>query len=322
MRHILRHEASGATALVTSGFGFNLFSLKLMLGGRLTELLAAGEDFDVHRREPARHGIPILFPFPNRIEAGHYTFQGTTYEIPHPGKPHANHGFALDSEWEVREYVPSGEAPTIEGVFHISKHAPARLSCWPADGELIVRYTLYQSGLECRATIVGRGPGAFPFGLGFHPYFVLPFHPEGDPQNTLIRVPAARRWQLEQNLPTGALQLPSAQEQLSEGQPRAALHLDDVYTDLDFSQGSCTCALLDLSLQEGVLLSMEPGYREVVVYTPPHLPEVIAVEPYTCTTNAINLQARGLDAGLRVLAPGESASFVWRLQTARLEGRV
>lgn len=320
MRHILRHDASGATALIASEFGFNLFSLKLMLGGVPTEVLAAGEDFDLQRREPSRHGIPILFPFPNRIEQGQYAFQGKTYELPHPGKPHANHGFALDAAWEVRAYMPSGPAPFIEGAFQISKQAAARSSDWPADGELIVRYTLYPSGLECRATVFGRGPGEFPFGLGFHPYFILPFHPTGHPAQTLIRVPATRRWQLHQNLPTGECVLLTAQDQLTQGQPRAALQLDDVYTDLDFSQGDCTCALLDLSLREGLLLSMEPGYREVVVYTPPHLPEVIAVEPYTCTTNAINLQGRGIDAGLRVLPPGASATFVWRLQTARMEG--
>jgi len=37
-------------------------------------------------------------------------------------------------------------------------------------------------------------------------------------------------------------------------------------------------------------------------------PEAICLEPYTCTTDAINLQQQGLDAGLRVLEPGES----WR----------
>ena len=30
------------------------------------------------------------------------------------------------------------------------------------------------------------------------------------------------------------------------------------------------------------------------------------MEPYTCVTNAINLELRGIDAGLQVLQPGES----------------
>jgi hypothetical protein len=32
---------------------------------------------------------------------------------------------------------------------------------------------------------------------------------------------------------------------------------------------------------------------------------VVSIEPYTCATDALNLQARGIDAGLLRLAPGE-----------------
>ena len=45
-------------------------------------------------------------------------------------------------------------------------------------------------------------------------------------------------------------------------------------------------------------------FREMVVYTPGHR-QAFCVEPYTCTTDAINLQAQGLEAGWRVLAPGQ-----------------
>ena len=45
-------------------------------------------------------------------------------------------------------------------------------------------------------------------------------------------------------------------------------------------------------------------FRELVVFTPPHR-EAICFEPYTCITDAINLEQRGVDAGLRVLAPGD-----------------
>ena len=42
----------------------------------------------------------------------------------------------------------------------------------------------------------------------------------------------------------------------------------------------------------------------MVVFTPPHR-QAFCVEPYTCVTDAINLQQQGIDAGLIVLQPGQ-----------------
>jgi aldose 1-epimerase len=55
--------------------------------------------------------------------------------------------------------------------------------------------------------------------------------------------------------------------------------------------------------------------RELVVYTPPNRPDVLAVEPYTQATDAINLQSRGVDAGLRVLKHGQQDTFVIAMET-------
>ena len=48
-------------------------------------------------------------------------------------------------------------------------------------------------------------------------------------------------------------------------------------------------------------------FRELVLYTPPHR-QAICLEPYTCTTDAVNLGNRQIDAGWRALAPGETWS--------------
>jgi aldose 1-epimerase len=54
-------------------------------------------------------------------------------------------------------------------------------------------------------------------------------------------------------------------------------------------------------------LTVAPDFRELVAFTPPHR-QAVCLEPYTCTTDAINLQQAGIDAGWRVLAPGASWS--------------
>ena len=47
-----------------------------------------------------------------------------------------------------------------------------------------------------------------------------------------------------------------------------------------------------------------PLSRELVVFTPKHR-QAVCLEPYTCTTDAINLQQHGVDAGWLVLPPGQ-----------------
>jgi aldose 1-epimerase len=42
-----------------------------------------------------------------------------------------------------------------------------------------------------------------------------------------------------------------------------------------------------------------------VIFAPPFRP-VVCLEPYTGTTNAVNLQNDGIDAGLVVIEPGSS----------------
>ena len=46
-----------------------------------------------------RNGTPVLFPFPNRIRDGKYSFGGKSYSIPVGTKGHAIHGFAIAANW-------------------------------------------------------------------------------------------------------------------------------------------------------------------------------------------------------------------------------
>ena len=50
--------------------------------------------------------------------------------------------------------------------------------------------------------------------------------------------------------------------------------------------------LVDMDKKAEFHLTFDHGFRELVVYTPSNQPDVLAVEPYTQTTDAINLQAR------------------------------
>ena len=46
------------------------------------------------------------------------------------------------------------------------------------------------------------------------------------------------------------------------------------------------------------------AFRELLLFTPAHRRSV-AIEPYTCASDGMNLGGRGIDAGWLVLEPGQ-----------------
>ena len=68
----------------------------------------------------------------------------------------------------------------------------------------------------------------------------------------------------------------------------------------NITTGAARPGLVDLEKKAEFRLTFDDGIRELVVYTPPQKPDVLAVEPYTQTTDAINLQPeeRSRPAGL------------------------
>jgi aldose 1-epimerase len=67
-----------------------------------------------------------------------------------------------------------------------------------------------------------------------------------------------------------------------------------------------------------LLVEASPEFREWVIYAPAARP-VVCLEPYTGTTNAVNLQAQGVDAGLVVLEPGGTWSATIRTSLRRVD---
>ena len=62
-----------------------------------------------------------------------------------------------------------------------------------------------------------------------------------------------------------------------------------------------------------MVMEADAQFREWVVYTPPGR-DTICFEPYTCPTDAVNLEARGVPAGVIVLAPQETFAASVRIK--------
>jgi aldose 1-epimerase len=303
----LRHS-NGAEARILAGFGFNCFSWSVPVGARRIETLWQHPEFAGGKQRPSGSGIPLLFPFPGRIAGGRFEWEGRTYVLPeNDNRGNAIHGFVHERPWRVLERTDT----LAVGEFHATRDAPEVLGLWPADFRIRARIELSASTLRLDFTCDNPDSRPLPCGFGTHPYYRVPLggsHADA----CVVRLPVRSRWELVDLLPTGQRLLLADGAGLRAGRPFGELRFDDAFTDLEFDGDWMAASIVDP--ESGVRLTARAsnGFRECVVYTPPHR-EAICVEPLTCVPGAILLQPRGLDAGLRVLAPGESFTVAMEL---------
>ncbi len=298
----LSDRESGTRAEILVSQGFNCFRFLIPRDGRpgpTQDVLWAEADFESGACRPSGSGIPLLFPFPGRIAGTSITWQGRTYSLQEgDGRGHAIHGFVHTRPWRV---VAQSKTELL-GEFQASRDDPELLDHWPSDFRLQATYRLHGRSLLLEMDVTNCGTQSLPCGFGAHPYFRVPLDPGSSLDDCRLVLPTTYRWELVDMIPTGRrLALPDAAS-LAEGVPLADLELDDVFTGL---QG--VGRQFEARLQQGsraVTLAFARGMPHCVVYTPPHR-QAICVEPYSCAPDALRLAEQGIDAGLRVLAPGE-----------------
>jgi aldose 1-epimerase len=297
-------EGDSNRAEIWPARGFNCFCWTV----EDRELLYADPQF-LEGSSPTRTGIPILFPFPNRIRDGRFAWEGRDYQLPinDPQKKNAIHGFACQRVWRIVDQGTDAASVWITGEFHGSRDAPECRSFWPADYRIRITYRLRPNRLRIEATVDNPDQVRLPFGLGYHPYFRVTGN------DSSIQVPAGDYWELQECLPSGTRVAVTRVLDLNQPRPFAELTVDDVLTGLPNQKADGLCfrgSIRDNTDTLEVLAS--PSFREAVVFTPPHR-HAFCLEPYTCATDAINLQQHGIDAGLIVLPPGQSWNGVVEL---------
>lgn len=299
-------STNGTSARIAVDRGFNCYSFRV--GGH--EVLDAEEGFPRGTGRPSGHGIPILFPFPNRIRDGRYTWGGRPVQMPpgvapDDGQGNAIHGFCLDRPWRV---VARDES-SVQAEFQLSIDAPDRRPLWPTDARISLRYTIDGTSLLADFVIENPDRDDMPFGFGTHPYFRLPLGADGTAADCRILAPAHQQWELDACLPTGQLLPVDPSCDLRNGGRFGDMQLDHVLTGLADVNGR-RLVTLDLDIHDTaanrlVRQRCDPAiFREVVVYTPPGR-DAVCLEPYTCVTDAINIDPGGATTGWARLPPGQ-----------------
>jgi aldose 1-epimerase len=312
-------DGAGGRAEVWPALGFNCYRWQAVRGGQALELLYAAPDLFADGR-PTRSGIPVLFPFPNRIRDGLFRWGDRNYSLPpnDPVKKNAIHGFACRRPWRVVDQGADGDGAWLTGEFHGARDAADCRDLWPADYVLRVTYRLGRNTLRIEAAVGNPDSKPLPFGLGYHPYFRLPFTGGVLADDCTVAVPAAAYWELKDSLPTGERLPVDRARDLNVPRRYADLQLDDVLTELRQDpplEGGLHERAVVVGVADGTAVRVlcSPEFREMVVFTPPHR-QAFCAEPYTCVTDAVNLQQSGIDAGWLTLAPGGRWSAVVELR--------
>lgn len=249
-------------------------------------------------------GNSILFPTPNRVRDHTFTFQGQRVEMIKKGAPRSQHGLALDSEWKLLRVESGGDYVLAEAELRIEK-GDENYPAFPWECSLRGKYHLTENTLTFFYRLKNLSHRPMPFGIGLHPWFLLPKEPE----RLSLRVEAEYCFETTEDLlPTGSL--------LDVRNNRA----------LDLN-AFCQVRSLDLDTvylteaRDVILRYEDRGYQirirgteefqEAVVFTAFSRGmdrkgyEVFCVETQSCCTDAINLHESGFgQSGLRVLSPG------------------
>jgi aldose 1-epimerase len=292
---------TGAVARFLPGVGCNCFAFQVPTRSGPLDVLWSEPGFERGDRRASGSGIPLLFPFPGRIQGTTLRWDNRDYQLESgDGCGNAIHGFVHERPWRV---IEAGGGRMI-AAFQASVDDASLLERWPADFRITATYAVHGMRLSATYLVENTDERPLPCGFGTHPYFRLPLGgPSAD--SCRVTVPVSGLWELESMNPTGRRLPLDAVMALPAGQLFAGMEYDTVFTDLLFSNGRCEATIEDPPAARRMKLSFDRAFRECVVYTPPHR-QAICIEPYTCVPDAFRLQRQGISAGLRILEPGES----------------
>lgn len=218
----------------------------------------------------------LLFPFPNRLRDGHYSWLGHDYTFPlnNAATRNAIHGFVRDEAFEVVHIELTTESAELSCRYDYRGHH----AWYPFPFLLEVTFSMTdRHEFNVSFFLKNRHKEAIPVGLGWHPYFRLTDHAA---EHYLHLPPCSLVDIDERMIPTGARTPYTAFA--------AETLLGETILDNCFAAEG-EHALYHLGLRGGghslALAASKNLFPYFQVFTPP-AGDCIALEPMTCNVNA------------------------------------
>jgi aldose 1-epimerase len=266
----------------------NMVCASLRVGD--AELLVSPYGLEAYAQAGKTMGIPLLYPWANRLDHHGYEAAGKQVTLPDPEGRYSLYSDGLPIHgalpgslvWKVEE------PPGCDRVHaRLDWDGPALLELFPFKHDVEFEAVVSDGALSIATTVVASGPEPVPVSFGFHPYLSLP---AGDRETWRVELGAAQRLTLDdRSIPTGQ-RTPLEQRNFV----LAASSWDDGLAALD-DPPVFAVAADDRRLS----VTFDEGFDWAQVYAPPGK-EFICFEPMTAAADALNS-----GEGLRVLEPGQ-----------------
>lgn len=266
--------------------------------GMIVSSLADGDDeflgqrrgLDAYLSDGKTMGIPILYPWANRLSDNTYRVDDTAVTL-----VAGTNGVRVDGHAPIHGVlaaypgwkVTARSADSLTAVLDYADD-PALLASFPFPHVLTQRVTLGDRTLSFETTVTPTTDVAVPLCFGYHPYLRIPGVARTD---WLLQTPTMRHLPVDAHgLPTGAV----------EPWPESAQPLGDASYDDGFDQ-----------VPEGAVFALSGGNHRIEVHYASGYPaaqifaplndDVVGIEPMAAQTNSL---VRG---GYRSAAAGEPA---------------
>ena len=271
---VLADEKEENTLKLVPGFGACVIDLQL--GGQsILDAYQTPREMGINRW--AKN--VLLYPFPNRLKHGQYEWEGQVYEFPVNDAPTNNalHGFGTEQEMEVSHRAAAPDHARISCAYNYD----GLLAYYPFPFTFEVTFTLREGTLDVELAVENTGETAFPFGMGWHPYFKL----SDDLANHELRLPPCSMIGVDaEMIPTGK----RYEYTTFAASKRIGTEVLDNCFALAQEEGRIQ---IDLALGDRSITYWqevgEAGYPFVQLFTPPHR-TCLAIEPMTCNIDAFN----------------------------------
>jgi len=255
---------------------------------------------DMYAFEGNLHGVPILYPSPNRVKDATITFGEKKYAFEPNFGPHRIHGLVIGQPWQVVGRETTDESAAIRCAIDFAPGSEW-FAQFPFRHRLLVTVKVTDGAVRWEYEVDNReGAEPVPFGFGLHPYFMY----QGARDSTFVTLPATHWMEAREAFPSGALVPAEALDYaLTEPLP-ASRPFDDVF----FGMRPDAPAVIDFrDSARAVELRASEEFTHAVLWTED---PVFSVENQTSSTDAHNLHAAGFEpaAHLQVCAAGQSCT--------------